>query len=689
MATEAAPEDAVGAQVTEAPLPGLRDLPTRRGGAAAGEADPFASLDLPPSPSAPTEAQPPVKKGGDRRDIFAEITDETISSAGKPTAVDPGGGEVDDLATEPGPAQAVGSAGGTSFGEISLADSPDGVDVGEAGVDLPERKYRGGKAGDEDAGLELDSLAAGQASERYSGAPAASSVASPAKAEEEKPRSSMRSLLILLMLIALGGGGAALYFTGLYMDVYKFGSKLIGRDIDAMMAERASMLADVGKGLSGDNFEAYSSGVDRLQKSVRATSDNVVRAYTVYLAYSLQIRFGDLDTFDKIAEAELRKVSLGKDLEREQVLALNAKLIFDRKDEAAAISKLEGLNRTLGGKDVDILALLGLAGLRKGDGSKAFQSYSALAGVEKDSARAQFGMVRALLMQGKTEDAEKLLTSMLESHPEHMDSKILKAKLLLRKGTVDQAEVMLDGIAKVGEGKLGPSQSSTVDALLGQIYLGRQETTKALKLFTEADKMDPNNAEALIGLGQIHLMRNEPGKALSRYKMARVVAPNNEDAVLGITMCQIELAAFTEADALLKGLLGSHPEDYRVHHLIGRYTQALKDDGQASIAYKKAIELNPAHLQSYLDLASMYFEIDRVSDALVILEQAKEKLPPTANLYAAFGQGYIERDELDNALVEIEAALEADPEHVQAHFLQGVALFKLVQYADAEVSLTW
>ena len=86
---------------------------------------------------------------------------------------------------------------------------------------------------------------------------------------------------------------------------------------------------------------------------------------------------------------------------------------------------------------------------------------------------------------------------------------------------------------------------------------------------------------------------------------------------------------------------------------------------------------------------SPYFEIERVSDALELLGQAKEKLPPTANLYAAFGQGYIERDELDQALVEIEAAIEADPEHVQAHFLKGVVLYKLSQFEEAEEILGW
>lgn len=692
-------EKAAPEQPLEAPLPGLRDLPEKRGASPASAEDPFASLDLPPGPeaAAPTAEPPkdaalpslrdlPQKRGKrDDRDIFAEIKDEITTSPGSVDEAPDQAAEgiASGLVDEPGAAQATGQAGGTAFGEISLADVPEGAPIEDEGVDLPERKYRGAEAAEADS-LELDGLAAGEVAGRVSAAPAAA-----AAAKEEKPRRSRASLVVLLLLLVLGGGGAALYFTGLYIDVYKFGSRLLGRDIDAMMEARASLLGDVSRAQAEDNYQSYVGGLDRCKASLRGMNDDVVRAYTVYLAYTTQLRFGASEDIDRIAEAELRKLSLGKDLGREQVLAVNAKQIFDGKDERGAVQRLEGLSREKGGRDPDVLALLGLAGLRMGDGNKAFLHYEALAKAEKDSPRARYGMIKALLMQGKSERAEEVLSDMLQSHPEHMDSKILKAKLLLRRGTVDQSEIMLDGILKMGEDVLGPGQMSTVNALLGQIYLGRQETTKAMERFTEADEMDPNNVEALIGLAIIHLMRSEPGKALSRYKMATVIEPSNVDALLGIAECHIELAAYSEANQLLKDLNSSHPEDYRVHHLIGRYTQALQDYDVATTAYEKAIELNPAHLQSYLDLASMFFETERVSDALEVLGRAKDKLPPTASLHTAFAQGYIERDELDEAMAEIGKALDADGDHVQAHFLQGVARYKLEDYEGAEESLDW
>jgi len=655
----------------DAPLPGLRDLPTKRGAAPA--ADPFAALDLPPAAGGPA----PAPAGS--RDIFAEIDDEV----GKPSVTTRPAKIV--RPEDQAQAQAVGEAGGVSFGEISLADEPGQEMAGEEAADLPERKRRAAESEEAGGALEIDSLAASGQLQRVSAAPRISKI----RPAEEKPRRSARPALIVLLVLVVAGAGAALYATGLYLDIYKYAWKIVGRDLDALVAERTELIGSVSASLSEDRYTDYAAALDRLSKRLRSRKDEEIGAYAVHLAYVTQIRFGAIAEYDALAEKELRRLSFGKNLSREQILALSAKQIFQGKDVGTAVQRLEDLRRGKGSGDPDVLSLLGLAGLRTGDGARALAAYQALEQIEKDSARARFGRVRALLALGKDEEAGTILDDLLEDKPEHLDSKVLRARMLLGQGSLDQAAIVLEGILAVGGDVLGKSQSSTVRALLGRIHLEKQETTWSLELFTEAEKLDPDNVDALIGLAQIHLMKQEPGKALSRFKMAAVVDPTNIEATLGIVECQIDLAEFTEANKTLIDLKNRYPDDYRVHQLIGRYTQAIQDYEQAEIAFTKAIELNPSVLASYLDLASLFFEEQRFSEALEILGQAKEKLPPTASLYAAFAKGYLERGDIEAALAEIKNALDVDPDHAQAHFLLGVARFRLKEYAASEEALQW
>ncbi len=710
---------------------GAIGLPTAVASAASTEPDPFADLDLPAprmdiapqsgttddpfadlgvsrtaqadaSLPPPEEPQPPTPRkhrpsSGGERDIFAEITDEVVKDGPARAGVASGGAGapagsagIDDLLSGPvsstslGTAASTGSVGGVSFGEISLDGSEQAPDAPGGSLDLPERKYGPTPGPDDGLSLDLDALGA-DAAVRASVPPAPVME----KRKDEAPsRATVKLLAALLVLVALGGCGAALYFTGMYVDIFKFGSKLAGRDIDAMNAEREKLLADVSGSLASDSYASYTEGAGRVEAYSRRSRDELASACFIYLAYSIQMRFGQDDKWDEKAEAHLRQMKLGKDLPREKDLAVSAQKLFHGKDAQNAIRTLDRMGRARP-RDAEVAALEGLGALHMGDGKRALQAYRSLEKIEGRSARVLYGMVRALRFLGVNDEADRVLSELLETHPDHMDGKILRGKLLIGLAQLGQADILLNGVLKVSESKMGPGQVSTINALLGRIYLERQDTVKALEQFSIAEKADPNNVEAIMGLATIHLLNGEPVKALGRFKMASAIDPTNLDIQLGIIESHIDLADYGEAKKALDGLLASHPQDHRVHHLLGRLYVALKSLPEAEASFGKAIELNPTYLASYLELAKLFFDTERVSSAMDVLDQAKLKLPPTANLHAAFGQGYIERDDLDGAVKELDAALDADPNHLQAHFLMGVAMYRMAEYETAEQMFTW
>jgi Tfp pilus assembly protein PilF len=99
-----------------------------------------------------------------------------------------------------------------------------------------------------------------------------------------------------------------------------------------------------------------------------------------------------------------------------------------------------------------------------------------------------------------------------------------------------------------------------------------------------------------------------------------------------------------------------------------RYHEAIE-------AYKQSLQMNPDHMEAYLNLGVVYYKIGKYSDAIEILKQALAVNPYVLTAYNKLGTAYIIRGAYAMAIDTFRKAAEIDPNDPTAHFNLGIAYF--------------
>lgn len=657
-------------KAADEPFGGL-DLPQKKpasgvsaGGESANETgDIFASLDMPPSAvNFPQAITPQPAKDG-KLDMQAAKEKLDVERSQK----------------------FVGKVGGTAFGEIDLGEAPEKAGassleetLGEK-VGLPDRKYKGGETVEslaEEAMVELDSAAEQELVAKRDAA----------RAEKEKKKEAPRgwkvvrggkNLVLILILLILVGAGVVIWQTGTYMSIYKSFSKYVmGEDIDAYYARRDKAVASVSSNLTNDDYKDYKEGIEKLKRIYDGNrKDAFLAAYVSTLISVMQLRFGRDSEVDKVSEGLLHQVPSDNEFQLTYAMAVSSQKLVRRVEGAQqVIGALLGEHQK-NPRDKELLHLAALGSFYIGDGQQALSLYTKLAGLENNSRRSSFGVIRALFLSGDTEKGDEQLNKFIEENPEFIEAQVVKARKNVKEGSVQQAESIIGKIQK--EGKFDSYLEIPIRAIVGMIHLKKDEYQKAKEVFDEILKTDPMNVDALVGSGKIDLYEEKPANALGRFNIVLHLDPLNDEANFGTIQSQILLSKYKDAKAVLIKIEEKYKDDHRFYYFSALLAMALGDDNEAENHFKTAIEKNPIDLENYLALAEMYFKQGRNTDAIEVLGSARNKLPLTARLLTAFAKGRINRGEYEKAHEELAEAVKKDPEYSHALYYMGVTLFHL------------
>ncbi len=113
--------------------------------------------------------------------------------------------------------------------------------------------------------------------------------------------------------------------------------------------------------------------------------------------------------------------------------------------------------------------------------------------------------------------------------------------------------------------------------------------------------------------------------------------------------------------------------DHRWPHYLGRLALTDRDLQEAERQFLQAIELRPSFAASHAQLARVYVEADKLSDAVPALQRAIEKAPENAFGHALLARVALRQEQYEEAIRHGLDALGRDPDHGQAHAILGQA----------------
>ena len=178
-----------------------------------------------------------------------------------------------------------------------------------------------------------------------------------------------------------------------------------------------------------------------------------------------------------------------------------------------------------------------------------------------DSDKKQFNEAFEFHKLGKLDEAEKLYLQIIE-YSENAEVYNLLGLINLQKFRLNQAE---DYIQKA----ISISPDPYFYENLAKVYLEKSETTKAVELFLELLKTEPNNYDYIFSIAAAYKKADDINNAIKYYKQATELDPNNPDAFFNLGLIYNRLSEPQEAIKYYERAIELRPDDTETRYFTG------------------------------------------------------------------------------------------------------------------------
>ena len=168
-----------------------------------------------------------------------------------------------------------------------------------------------------------------------------------------------------------------------------------------------------------------------------------------------------------------------------------------------------------------------------------------------------------------------------------MEKIIKKASELFNQGKVEEAEKILVSILEDD-----PKQPDA-NYNLGLISKTKGKFLEALSLFKTATEIDPNVVQYFISYGEVLFAQNKLEDALVNYRKAIELKPDDGDVYnnLGATLYKLE--RFKEAEVSIRKAIELNPYNAKAYNNLSITLKELEKFEEAKKCLKKSIEIDP------------------------------------------------------------------------------------------------
>jgi len=229
--------------------------------------------------------------------------------------------------------------------------------------------------------------------------------------------------------------------------------------------------------------------------------------------------------------------------------------------------------------------------------------------------------------------------------------------------------------------------------LLGRIYLrslgdfsagnGKSDTVvKAIEQYREIYRAEPEDTESALWLARLYRLQNEPDKAEEVLRGILKTDSENEPAVEQLTQLLLDEGKNAEAIALLEGIT-AHASSPTLLDLLGdAYTQG-HDLATAEVAYRKAMDLDPAELSHQRGLGQTLLAEEKYEEALDVYQKLADVMPDDSDVYLRLAQIYRELHQMDKAEDNLVKARQLAPGSLEVMYNEAMLYQAQGRFEDA------
>jgi predicted Zn finger-like uncharacterized protein len=570
-------------------------------------------------------------------------------------------------------------AGGMTFGEVDFSSGQEDVISSDSALSVVAPLPKA-----DAPAIPTSPVGGGEAAFSSIARPAVARALPRARVESASPALSTGTKVGLAMAVAVVVGGAALQLTpfGAFGFVW-IADRVHSRDYALTLSTTA---AAIEKTLGADTYDQAKAAVDAAAAAHdRSPRGRGLTAYASLVDAATTVRFGP-DTA-RASRAKQLLAELPSDAVVEYRDVALAALAAANDDTAGARKALDAVGAGAPPPArVEAALMRGNLSLAQHDPTSAASAFKEALGL-MDDARAHYGLARAYEQLHDTANAKKEIDATLAASPGHPGALTLRARSETATDAA-QAEkdlaVVLDGASRAKASTRELSEAFVARALVG---LSQDNPGRAREALDQATKLDPRNVEALLGEGQLLLDEGRSTEALARFDTALQIDPGRPAVIAFDAAAKIALDRLADAKFQLTDGHQRFPKDVPILVFLAQVEHHLGNDEPAEADLRSAMALvtptDLAAVRPYIALSQLLSSRGRLDDAKAVLEEAKQKLPPSAALDRAIGELAEQQGNYDLAIAQYRAALQKAPRDLAAHFRLAVVMRRLRRFAEA------
>jgi tetratricopeptide (TPR) repeat protein len=211
---------------------------------------------------------------------------------------------------------------------------------------------------------------------------------------------------------------------------------------------------------------------------------------------------------------------------------------------------------------------------------------------------------------------------------------------------------------------------------------------KAIALYNQALKADPNYAQAYAGLAEVYSfmgyyryqVREEYEKFYndSYVNMAKAlqINPNLEEVQLALAYSYIQLSREKDAKAAAQKILAKNPNNAEAMYILW----SASGENPDSPEIRKVLQLSPKFVPAYVGLGNaLFFKKRAYGQATENFRKAAE-IAPSAQIHNLFGTALRTQGHYNEAIDEYEKAIKENPNYAPAYMNLGITYYYLNKF---------
>ncbi|MFP3041465.1 tetratricopeptide repeat protein [Treponema primitia] len=217
----------------------------------------------------------------------------------------------------------------------------------------------------------------------------------------------------------------------------------------------------------------------------------------------------------------------------------------------------------------------------------------------------------------------------------------------------------------------------------------QQAFDRATADFTQAIKLDPNNAIAYSERGRAFSNKGDQDKAIADFTQAIKIAPNSDAFYTNRGIAYSNKGDYDRAIADYTQALRLDPNNATAYYNRGNaYNDDKGDYDRALTDYTQAIRLDPNDASAYYNRGNAYASTGDLDLAIADYTQAIRIDPNHANAYTNRGLAYYFKQDYDRTIADYTQAIRINPNYAYAYSSRGDAYAEKKDYDRAIADYT-